>query len=187
MATIKLIVLLAGCLAVSGIPQTPPRPTSTIFGDERLSGEIFENIDAFSSDVSLSRSDANAYRLPTTTKPTHYNVLWTIDISRLVFTGSVEINFVATQANLNEIVIHSNELEITSLSVRQGTTTLPSSYTLEPQYHFLRVRLNNAALQYSPTNPIIYTMVIEFGAPLRTDMTGIYRSWFRNNSTDPVR
>ncbi|CAK1599080.1 unnamed protein product [Parnassius mnemosyne] len=183
MATLKLFVILALCLATYAVPQLPPRPRSTIFGDEKLEGQIFEHADVFSDEISLLNTNANAYRLPKTTKPVHYNVLWTIDMARLVFEGIVNINLVATQSNVNEIVIHAADLEILSLELKQGDLTLPHTYNLEPDYHFLRVSLNSS-LEYNPASPVTYTLSIRFGAELRNDMYGIYRSWFRNNSTD---
>ncbi|XP_068631132.1 membrane alanyl aminopeptidase-like [Battus philenor] len=185
MATVKLFLLLALCLAAHALPQIPPRPLSTIFGDEKLPGEVFENIDKISD--GLARNDYNLYRLPRTTRPVHYNVFWAIDITRLALEGEVNINLVANQANVNEIVIHTHELYIDNVVLQQNNIVVPTTHIEETQYHFLRVRLNNTVLQYNPTNPVVYTLSISFGAPLRTDMYGIYRSWFRNNSTDDVR
>ncbi|XP_014370443.2 membrane alanyl aminopeptidase-like [Papilio machaon] len=189
MATLKLLVLLASCLVAHAIPQSPPISRSTIFGDERLKGEIFENVDAYSNEVALGERNVNAiaYRLPNTTKPESYVVLWVVDTTNLLFEGTVDISLVANQANVNEIVIHAHDLNITSLVLRLNNVIQPTIYSFEPEYHFLRIRLSSNAMQYNPTNPVRYTLSIAFRAPLRDDMYGIYRSWFRNRSTDPIR
>lgn len=188
MATLKLLVLMASCLVAHAIPQSPPVSRSTIFGDERLKGEIFENVDASNEVAIVERNiDASAYRLPNTTRPENYVVLWVVDTTNLTFEGTVDITLTATQANVNEIVIHGHDLIISSLVLRLNNVIQPTTYSLNSVYHFLRISLTNSALQYNPTNPVRYTLSIAFGAPLRNDMYGIYRSWFRNRSTDPIR
>ncbi|XP_028036121.1 membrane alanyl aminopeptidase-like [Bombyx mandarina] len=186
MATYKVIIFLAACVLAQAFPDEPIyRTNNTIFLDERLEGEIFEDIEAFENiDRSIA---ASTYRLPTTTRPLHYNVLWAIDISRLTFSGTVEIQLYATRANVSEIVIHADDLEITSVILRQGTVTTPSTYTLQKELQFLRLRLNTGTLVFNAASPVIYTLTIDFAAPLRTDMYGIYRTWFRNSANDVTR
>nr|ADL38970.1 aminopeptidase N3 [Diatraea saccharalis] len=186
MATLGLIVLATSCFAVHAFPESPRPYRNTIFLDEKLEGEVFEDVDSF-KDITLYNTVINPFRLPTTTRPQHYNVEWIIDMEKLWFSGSVDIELYATQPNVNEIVIHAHDLNITSLSLRQGTTPMYQEYFLQPQYHFLYVALTNGSLDYNAINPIIYTLSIEFNAPLRTDMYGIYRSWFRNTPTEEPR
>nr|AEO12696.1 aminopeptidase N3a [Ostrinia nubilalis] len=184
MATLKLLILAAACLAAQAFPQDPRPYRNTIFADEKLEGEAFENIDDFDGNTQLSRSDDNPYRLPTTTRPEHYNILWMVEIPANIFSGEVEIQLYATQENVNEIVIQANGLNITSVVLKLGDTEIPHTVTLQPEYHFLRVALSNGVLQYSATNRVLYSLNIEFIAPLRTDMYGIYENWYRNNASD---
>lgn len=188
MATTKLIILSLACVLSHAFPQEPTVPLNrnTIFGDEKIENGVFEDVNSLDS-VTLRNVAANLYRLPTTTRPRHYNVLWAIDISRLTFSGTVDIELYATQANISEIVIHADDLQILSLRLQLGNNVLNSNYTLEQEYQFLRVQSLGGSLQFNATNPVIYTLTIEFAAPLRTDMYGIYQSWFRNNATDSVR
>lgn len=184
----KLLVLSLAYVCANALPSTPPVTRNTIFADERFEGEIFENVDAFDN-IELAPRDGTVspYRLPTTTLPSHYNVLWIVDIGRLAYNGTVEIQLHATQANVSEIVIHCDHVELSSVVLRLGTTVVATNYTLQQEYQFLRVALTNGVLQYNANSQVNYTLAIEFGADMREDMYGIYKSWFRNNYTDEVR
>ncbi|XP_063824393.1 membrane alanyl aminopeptidase-like [Ostrinia nubilalis] len=187
MATITFILLAAVCIAAQAFPQNPLPYKNTIFGDEKLKGEPFENIDDFSILTQLSRSDGNSpYRLPTTTKPTHYNLLWMIEIPENVFSGEVQILLHATQVDVNEVVIHAQDLNIESVTLRLGNSEVPVTFSLEPEYDFLRVHLTDTTLAYSMTTNVIYSLSIAFNAPLRNDMAGLYQHWFRNSASDAV-
>lgn len=187
MAALKLLVLALACYCVSSFPQDQPKPRNTIFGDEMLQGEIFENLKdmvAFDDEV-----DPASYRLPTTTRPVHYNILWGVDFTSnpQAFSGTVEIQLQATQAGVSEIVIQSEDLTIGTVSLLQGTSNVPVTYELQPEFQFMIIRLNTGTLGYNAQTPVVYTLTISFAAPLRDDMYGIYRSWFRNEHTDPIR
>lgn len=187
MATFCLLILAAACFSAHAFPQEPLLNRNTIFGDEKLEGGVFEHVDV-QNELAVYTRDNNPYRLPTTTRPEHYNLLWIVQIPELSFAGHVDIQLYATQENVNEIVIQTYDLNITSLNLALGNTDIPiQDYVFEPEYHFLRIRILNGVLQYNPTQRIIYTLSISFEAPLRTDMTGMYRNWFRNNATDEVR
>ncbi|KAI5638675.1 peptidase family m1 domain-containing protein [Phthorimaea operculella] len=184
MAALKLWVLSAVVLCVPAFPQASIRRNikNTIFGDERLEGEAFEDLDAFSDIEMFTDWTTNPYRLPNTTVPIHYNVFWTVDLDplRLFYEGKVEIQLRATQPNVNEIVLHSDHHELRSITLTQNNVSIPVTNVTEPQYHFLRIRPNTDLL-YNANNPVVYVLTIEFGAPMRTDMYGIYQSWYRNN------
>lgn len=162
-----------------------PLEKNTIFLEERLEGQAFEGI--YSSDKVTALTDANAWRLPTTTRPNKYNLHMHIDVNNFQFSGTVNIELVATQANVNEIVIHAHDMNINTLELRQGTSLVATTYTRQVEQHFVRIRLTTGTLSYSATTPVLYNLVIGFGSIIRTDMTGLYRSWFRNSHTDAVR
>lgn len=188
MATIKLAVLAVACVSAFAFPQEPTGPVSrnTIFADEKFEGGIFENLDSMEQ-LELSRNigESSLYRLPNTTRPVHYNVLWQINIAALAMSGSVDIQLACTQSDVSEIVIHGAEMTIGAVTLIQGTTNIPVQVVLEPETHFIRIRLVDGFLSYNPTSPVIYTLSTTFNAPLRTDMYGIYQSWFRNDPNNP--
>lgn len=183
----KLLVGLACAFALAHTyPQDPPikDTRTTIFAEERLQGEIFENVEAFTN-IQLLNDDQRLYRLPNTTKPIHYNVLWDIDINvnKRSYSGRVIIQLVATQPGVNEIVIHSDHNDLRNIHLTQGSTPIDITHNLEPQYQFLRIR-PNINLEYNANSHVVYTLSIDFAADMRTDMSGIYESWFKTNIDD---
>lgn len=185
--TIKLIVLSVAILgSQASFPDAPTGPPTrnTITAEEKFEGGIFENIDA---EVETRNLAPEAYRLPTTTRPSHYDVFWAIDIARLTYSGTVDIQLYATQAGVSDIVIHSDHTEPYSVVLRQGTTVIATTHRADPEPQFLIVSVTNGNLTYNAANPVIYTLSISFGAELRDDMYGIYKSWFRNAATDTPR
>ncbi|XP_047984084.1 membrane alanyl aminopeptidase-like isoform X2 [Leguminivora glycinivorella] len=185
MAATKLLVLALACSCAYSIPQKATKLKTTIFGDEKLEGEIFEKYDVAA--VALN-DDVALYRLPTTTRPTHYNILWAMDFTSnpQAFGGTVEIQLHATQTGISQIVLQSDDLTIGTVTLVQGNTPVPVTVTEETAYDFLRINLVSGSLAYDATNPVIYTLTITFEAPMRDDMYGIYKSWFRNQYNDSV-
>lgn len=155
---------------------------NTIFAEERLQGEIFEKVDAFTN-VQLYNEEVNPYRLPNTTKPSHYRIFWNINMTSHTYSGKVEIELEATQPGVNEIVIHSDYTELSNVHLTQGSTSINITYRLESDYQFLRIR-PYIDLEYNADSRIIYTLSIDFEAKMRKDMYGIYESWFRTNTSD---
>ncbi|KAL0882635.1 hypothetical protein ABMA27_001070 [Loxostege sticticalis] len=191
MATLYFIIIATTSLVAVAFPREPIPYRSTIFGDEKLAGGPFANINDFDDKThpfSL-KENISPYRLPTSTKPEHYNILLMVEIPKNVFSGEVEIQLYATRPDVNEIVIHYGDLDITSVELKLGNTVIPSSFTLDPEYQFIRVRLRDSVLTYNgtSTNKIVYTLSVDFKAPLRTDMMGFYQSWFQNNATSDIR
>lgn len=184
MATLKLLILSMIYLSANAVPHQP-LIRNTIFGDEKLEGEIFEHFDDYQN-ISLFDATVEAYRLPTTTRPIHYNVRWTIDIGRLAYEGEVTIQLAATEPGVSEIVIHSDHTAIMSLVLSQGTTVIPQTYTTDAVHQFIRIRPSSDLL-FNELSPIVYSLTITFGASMRTDMYGIYQSWYRNTYTDQER
>lgn len=181
----KLLITLA---CVFTLAQSHPRGplvkvTNTIFTDEKLEGEIFENVDAFTN-IQLYNEGVNPYRLPNTTKPIRYNVFWDINTDALTYKGTVDIQLAATQARVNEIVIHSGHNSLNNIRLTKDGTPIQIVHRLDTQYEFLRIR-PIIDLEYNADSDIVYTLSMEFDAIMRTDMYGIYQSWFRTNTSDP--
>ncbi|VVD01641.1 unnamed protein product [Leptidea sinapis] len=166
----KLLIFSLALICINATP-TPPAARNTIFIDEQLEGQIFEAV-KFTSEIdnyngTYSPSD---FRLPTTTKPNSYDVLWVIDMTRLVFTGEVTIYLVATQANVSEIVIHAaSDLSIGTVRLQQGATVIPQTISRDDVTEFL-VITPSTVLQYNAADPVVYSLYIEFNAELRRNM-----------------
>ncbi|CAG5041325.1 unnamed protein product, partial [Parnassius apollo] len=129
-----------------------------------------------------------AYRLPTTTRPRHYEVTLTpyfdivpINTTAFTFDGEVTINISPTEANVTEIVMHCNDLTINSVSVlsQSSLEVNTPNQTLEciSPYSFLRI---------STTTPLQlgeeYIVKMTFRGNLQTNMRGFYRSWYNDTT-----
>lgn len=132
-----------------------------------------------------------AYRLPTTTLPRHYEVSLTpyFDVvptnkAPFTFDGEVTIYLSPTQANLNQIVMHCDDLTISTVTVEyeannvtQQIATPGQTFVCEIPYAFLRINTNEA-LQLNQE----YVVKITFEGNIQAGMRGFYRSWY-NDST----
>lgn len=181
MAAMKFLLLAAVCIYANALPQQP-KPRNTIFGDERLKGEIFDHVDEF-TEIALFNDVKSPYRLPTTTKPVHYNVLWHTNMTSLSYSGTVEITLVATEPGVSEIVIHSDHTELTFIELKLGNTIIPFAHAVDSVHQLLTIR-PNVNLAYDFDNPVEYTLTIDFNAEMRNDMYGIYKNWYRDNTTN---
>ncbi|OWR41734.1 aminopeptidase N3 precursor [Danaus plexippus plexippus] len=175
MATMNVIFLFLMWTYASGL-SSPPVTRNTIFGDEKQIGEIFENIDTVKDDA----DNYTLYRLPTTTRPKHYDILWTIDTYKRVFDGQVDIELYATQPNVSEIVIHAHEMNYSFVELKYNDAIISRQYSLLPEAQFMRIILQNSSMEYNASNPVVYVLSVGFNAALRKDMLGIYESWYRN-------
>ncbi|CAH2105877.1 unnamed protein product [Euphydryas editha] len=128
-----------------------------------------------------------AYRLPTTTRPSRYVVSLTPyfnnvtpPIEPFTFDGVASIYIRPTQANVNEIVMHCNDLRIQTLTVslnNQQIGLVNDTYECEPVYSFLRIRTTEPLQMDSE-----YVVSVTYTGRLQTNMRGFYRSWYRDSS-----
>lgn len=132
-----------------------------------------------------------AFRLPTTTRPRHYEVNLTPYFEMVpdgqtpfTFEGEVTIYTSPTVAGVNEIVLHCNDLIIESLSVEyqqdgetQTITSPGSTYECQMPHAFLRIPVIRA-LQLNQE----YIIKSKFRGNLQTTMRGFYRSWYMENT-----
>ncbi|GBP46443.1 Membrane alanyl aminopeptidase [Eumeta japonica] len=183
MATIIFVALSALLICVGATPTTLSSPVSmnTIFLDETLPGETFHNMNAL-QEATRADSRQESYRLPTTTRPVRYDLTVKIDVPNFRIDGVVEITLRATQANVNTIVIHSNQLNIRNMALRLATANVPVTFEEDEVHHFLIITLTTGTLQFSATSPVDYVLRIEYDAEMRDDMYGIYRSWYREGT-----
>lgn len=177
-----LAILLAIATLSAALPQKNTAPRSYIFGEEKLEGGIFYNV----NDTIVPFNDDINYRLPRTTKPLHYDLSIETNFNSpnpqipRTISGTVAIDLVATEENVNEIVLHSSELSITALTLTyNGQNVDINEFELDSpnDENFLRVTLTQGFLEFNGEEAV-YVLTILFEAPMRTDMYGIYESWF---------
>lgn len=184
--TTTILIALVGLGAAFALPPVIKIQRNTIFTDEMLEGQVFENVDAFSNDeIALFQSSQNEYRLPTTTKPINYKILWSFDFKdddNLSFAGNVDIQLVATQENVNEIVIHcGKDLNIETVVLKKGNEVVTVKYETVELYEFLKITPTES-LVFTPASDTVYTLSISFNGAMRNDMYGIYKSWFKTGT-----
>lgn len=127
-----------------------------------------------------------AYRLPTTTRPSNYQVTLTpyfnvtgTDVTPFSFDGEVTIRIRATENNVSQIVLHCNDLSILTLNVSLATNlgvdlaTPNQVFECEMPYSFLRINTNTVL---NPNQE--YIIRSTFKGNLQTNMRGFYRSWY---------
>ncbi|CAB3221062.1 unnamed protein product [Arctia plantaginis] len=165
------LIALQGYLAFSPLPE--------------------ENWDEEWATFAQTMSDP-AYRLPNSTTPSRYEVtlspyLTTVpasvqNASPFTFDGTVAITIRATQQNVNEIVLHCNDLTISSLTVSLASTpatniAVNQAYQCQMPWSFLRIPLTTT-LQINQD----YIISSTFKGILQTNMRGFYRSWYIDQS-----
>ncbi|XP_047510698.1 membrane alanyl aminopeptidase-like [Pieris napi] len=139
-------------------------------------------------DEILVRSPDEIYRLPTTVKPISYDIF--IDFyfaektdNPFSYNGRENIIIQAQQSDVFQIVLHANVDKINNVTVETedgATLDLGSpSYLLEPQYHFLKINLQQAlAMNTNYTLNIDYSSTMNEGPMKR----GIWRGWYKDNN-----
>lgn len=139
------------------------------FGNEKL------------SPLPAIRSDPAKYRLPKVTTPSNYVLILKIDPNKQnSFGGKVEIDVKAHLAE-NKITLHSNELNITKVSVtKDNGSDIYDSHTLsEDDTHFLTITLRE--------NLVIddeYKIIIDYLGKYGTNLRGLYlSSYIQSNGT----
>lgn len=132
-------------------------------------------------------NDVN-FRLPTTTVPSEYLVSLTpyfenpLDgVSAFTFMGEVAITVSATESNVQEIVMHCNDLVIETVSVKSvlEDTELFSNDEIIPQCEHVTSFLRIPTIQPLQLDQE-YVVTMTFTGRLQTNMRGFYRSWYHD-------
>ncbi|KAL4706777.1 hypothetical protein ACJJTC_018158 [Scirpophaga incertulas] len=172
---VSFFILLAVCVGVHALPNGlhPLKDRDAIFNDERLSSQTFKNDEVF----------RNPYRLPGTTVPAHYSIRWkvTMNPSAMAFSGTVDIDFRATQSNVKEIVLNSDGLNIESLKLQLDKKVINQTHSFDERHQFLIVKLQSGHLKYNKDHPKYYKLSISFNSTMRTDGLGIYSISYTSN------
>lgn len=122
------------------------------------------------------------YRLNSNVWPTSYEITITPyfnteDDKAFTFDGHVKINLKTEEDNVNQIKLHSEDLEFTSANITllRGTAILQldvtEPLTFEKNYSFVYIKLTSP-LQKS----IDHSLTISYQGQIRSDLYGFYRS-----------
>jgi puromycin-sensitive aminopeptidase len=117
-----------------------------------------------------SRSlNVNPYRLPNTSRPSHYQIVLHPDLPAATFTGTETITITVAEAS-DELILNAVELELDAASL--GDRILSVSY--EPDTE--RIHLSDGA----PIPAGEHTLAIVFRGILNDKLHGFYRSTFED-------
>nr|ASU92546.1 aminopeptidase N [Achaea janata] len=125
---------------------------------------------------------AELYVLPTTIKPTFYDVRLFLDPGNPeLFYGQVSIR-ILPQVETNEIVLHAMEMLITENAIqvytdREPTENIVTGFTQAgDDTHFLRIQLSRQLTVQQPA-----TIHIDYVGHFAENMFGVYRSTYTEN------
>lgn len=134
-----------------------------------------------SSHKPSSESSIDVIRLPNDVLPVSYTLEIATDFEDFTYSGHVEI-VIQSNASTCQIVLNSKELQITSVDIieQEFNTSLSvfDHYLVEKNEQFI-IDLNETMKCLVPDQ--LYTVKIDFKALLRDDMSGYYRSSYKEN------
>lgn len=116
---------------------------------------------------------AKIFRLPDNLSPVSYYLKMMPNLDDFTFFGQVNISLMVVKSTKN-ILMHSYNLEITSLEVYRETQRLASNFTLLPDDQMLSISCQRRL----PRNNSVEVR-IKFKGILNDQMVGFYRSSYR--------
>ncbi|XP_032593610.1 membrane alanyl aminopeptidase-like [Drosophila grimshawi] len=138
----------------------------------------------------LNSSDCANYRLGTSVKPSLYNLSITIKYDTITpseisykFDGDVEITLQAMEANVLQITLHKDDIDITSCSLNSGAGVLvesiqSSSMSYEQQTQQLTVLLTQALVANQN-----YILKFKYTGRIQTDTVGLFSTSYMDPAT----
>ena len=110
------------------------------------------------------------YRLSGDSRPVHYDLRLRIDVDQQVFSGSVDITVeVVTPTQLLDL--HYKDMEVRNVKLTDNNRMY------EPESQPYSEETEIMSLRFAEELPVgTYKLSMEFGAPIRTDLKGLYMS-----------
>ncbi|CAK1599084.1 unnamed protein product [Parnassius mnemosyne] len=139
-------------------------------------------------DENVARSNQTVYRLPQNVVPLEYDIYIDLYFAERTdrpfsYDGKEYIIIQALEENVTQIVLHANVDSINAVSLL--TSGLPVTlnpiepFTIEPQYHFLKINLQQAlAIRTNYSLMIDYSSAMNEGPMKR----GIWRGWYTDDN-----
>ncbi|CAH1127177.1 unnamed protein product [Ceutorhynchus assimilis] len=115
--------------------------------------------------------DVSKYRLPTTVKPTLYDLFLYPDFATGLFNGTVIVSLQISEPT-DTIVLHTNGLNITSVSVKGEQ----ANFDVEKLYEIVTITRKNG-LKFTT---LFDTLSIEFNGDMKNRIVGLYTSSYTN-------
>lgn len=158
--------------------------SNTIINDLGLSVELDDTSTVSpgtSSDEPSSESTMDVFRLPTDVFPVSYTLEIATNFEDFTFSGHVEI-VIQSNASTCQVILNSKELHITSVEVIEHmlntSLSVINHYPVERNEQYVIV-LNETMNCLVPDK--LYIVKIDFNAIIRDDMSGYYKSSYKDN------
>jgi len=161
------------CLAASSLQHRAASRTdddSSMVAAGNAPGTTADNGTAGTMDV---------FRLPDTVVPLSYALRVATDFENMTYSGRVDI-VIQTTASTNRIVMNAKEVQTTEVNVIDQKTNenLPlANFSMVDKNEQLVIALNKSMISSR-----FYLVNVTFKAPLRDDMSGYYKSSYRENN-----
>lgn len=127
----------------------------------------------------------DVFRLPNNTEPKFYKLqIWPViepEDNNFVFTGDVSIN-ILVKSTTNELTLNAVELSIIKIDIQNVNTSenfknISHSFVKKNEQLIITVDPELIADQE-------YVVKIEYSGKLRNDMTGFYKSSYKNENNE---
>lgn len=116
-------------------------------------------------------SEMSKYRLPTSVKPTLYDLYLFPDLQTGLFRGNVTVNLSLSEP-VNTLVIHSNGLNITRVNVNDEE----ANFQLDAPYEIITITKKDESTFTTSTN----SLAIEFNGDMKNRIVGLYTSSYKS-------
>jgi glutamyl aminopeptidase len=122
--------------------------------------------------VTENPENMSKYRLPTSAVPTKYDLYLFPDLLTGLFRGKVTA-MTNIQETTNEIVMHSNQLNINEVFVNDNL----GSFEVDQQYELLTVRKTDGS-EFSQGS--VVNITVDFDGDMKNRIVGLYTSSYTN-------
>jgi len=135
----------------------------------------------FAQDGTAVREKMDVFRLPNNTEPISY----TLDVQTFIdpqknqftFAGTVNIT-IRVKTSTEELTLNVDDLKINQIDVTTDSTT-----DIEVTGNHVVVKNEQLVIQFKSPGLIadrVYHVQIAYSGELRNDMTGFYKSWYKD-------
>lgn len=160
------------------------QPSSALFGrvPDAAGNELSTAVEVQTNAVSYATA-MNVFRLETKVLPVSYALEMDTNFDDFTYAGHVEI-LIRTVVTTCRVVVNSKELEVTAVEVFDHESNKPLSvlnhYPMERNEQYVVIMNDTAADCLVPER--LYVVNASFKASLRDDMSGYYKSSYRENN-----
>lgn len=127
-------------------------------------------------------AEMDVFRLPTDVFPVSYGLEVATDFVNLTYSGRVEI-VVQTTVKTCQIILNAKDLLVTGVEVidqkLNASLTVVNHYLVDKNEQMV-ILLNDTVRCLIPGR--FYVIMVDFGALLRNDMSGYYKSSYKENN-----